>query len=94
MTIICIASSVCFVLVISTLIISFIIGFICGHRHYDNKNFDSRVKHESHDRPLHQATGYSNKEALYRCPDMVGKVRCEPELEENVAYAPLQYFQH
>ena len=98
MTIICITSSVCFVLVVSALIISFIIGFTCGHQHYNNKNFDSRLSRakdnpESHHRSLHQAKGYSNKEALYECPDVVGRVKHEPELEENVAYAPLQYFQ-
>ena len=95
-TIIAITSSVCFVLVVSALIISFIIGFTCGHRHYDNKNLDSsRAKDnpDSHHRSLHQTKGYPNKEALYECPDMVGRVKHEPEMEENVAYAPLRYFQ-
>ena len=93
MTTIAIASSVCFVLVISTLITSFIIGFICGRQHHNNKTFDIRAKDESYDRSPHQAKGYPNKEALYECPDMVGRVKHEPELEENVAYAPLRYFQ-
>ena len=50
----------------------------------------------SQGRSLHQAVRYPNSEAIYECPDVAaGRVKPqnhEPELEENVAYAPLQYF--
>ena len=81
---------------ISTLIISFTIGFTCGRC---NKNFNSRAKDdpEAHDRSLHLAMGYPNVEAVYECPDDIGRMKHrnhEPQVEDNVAYAPLHYFQH
>ena len=92
MTTIAIASSVSFVLVVSTLIISFIIGFTCGR--CSNKTFDNRAK-ELHDRSLQRAMGYPNSVAIYECPDFVAeREKCEPGLEENVAYVPLQCFRH
>lgn len=96
-TIIATSSSVCFVLVALSLVLSFIVGFACGRC---NKNFNSRAK-DTCDRPFRLAKGYPNIEAVYECPDNIGSAKHQlqnhepwPQLEENVAYAPLYNFKH
>ena len=93
LTMIASASSVCFFLVVLSLVLSFIVGFACGHC---NKRFNGRAKDDllkSSDRPFRLAMGYPNVEAVYECPDDVKHQNHEPKLEDNIAYAPLQQFQ-
>ena len=96
-TIIATSSSVCFVLVALSLVLSFIVGFACGRC---NKRFNDKAAKDdllkSCDKPFRLAKGYPNIEAVYECPDNIGRVKHqshEPQLEENVAYAPLHHFQ-
>ena len=92
LTMIATASSVCFFLVVLSLVLSFIVGFACGHC---NKRFNGRAKDDllkSCDRPFCLAMKYPIVEAVYECPDNVKHQNHEPKLEENVAYAPLQQF--
>ena len=58
------------------------------------KNSRAEDNSESCDRSLHLATTrYPSVEAVYECPNSIARVKhwsYEPQLEDNVAYGPLQ----
>jgi hypothetical protein len=72
------------------------VGFACGRCNEDVNSRAENNPESCNGRSLRLATmGYPDVEATYECPDSIGRVKdqsYEPQLEDNVAYAPLQYY--